>query len=65
MLAIRAFLIGIASGAFVATPLAYNYGRGAPLLSSPFEQRTVGTIVKEKAKNIADDLKDGVRELTK
>jgi hypothetical protein len=62
---IKLFTIGLVIGAVVTAPLAYNLGRGAPLLSNPFEERTLGTVVKEKAKNIAEEVKDGVKELTK
>lgn len=62
---IKLFTTGLVIGTVVTAPLAYNLGRGAPLLSNPFEERTLGTVVKEKAKNIADDVKDGVKELTK
>jgi len=62
---IKLFTIGLVIGVVVTAPLAYNLGRGAPLLSNPFEERTLGTVVKEKAKNIANDVKDGVKELTK
>jgi hypothetical protein len=62
---LRSLAIGIAIGAALAVAPAYNYGRGAPVLSNPFEERSVGTIVEETARNVADDVKKGIRELAK
>jgi hypothetical protein len=62
---IRLFAAGLVIGAVVTAPLAYNLGRDAPLLSNPFEERTLGTIIKKKAKGIADDVKDGVKEISR
>jgi hypothetical protein len=62
---IKAFILGTVVGVAVAATPAYNYGRGAPLLSNPFQERTVGTIVGEAARNVAADVKKGIRELAK
>jgi hypothetical protein len=66
---LKSFLIGAVVGAVLAVAPAYNYGRGAPVLSNPFAARgvgtIVGTIVGETARNVAGDVKKGIRELSK
>ncbi len=64
-MAFKAFVLGLVVGAAGAAPLAYNQGRGAPLLSNPFAERTLGTAVKEKAQELRDDTRDKIKELTK
>ena len=65
LLMLKSFLVGTVIGAVLALAPAYNYGRGAPLFSDPFEARSVGTIVGDTARNVADDVKKGIRELAK
>ncbi len=62
---IKSLLVGVALGAILAAPLAYNIGRGAPALSNPLEDRSVGTIVKETAHNLSEGAKSTFRELTR
>lgn len=61
----KTFILGLVVGAAVAAPLAYNHGRGAPLLSNPFKERTLGTVVKEKAQELRDDTREKLKELAK
>jgi len=65
LLMLRSFLIGTIVGAVLAVAPAYNYGRGAPLFSNPFEARSVGAIVGDTARDVAGDVKKGIRELAK
>jgi len=60
---VKSFFIGAVLGAAVSGTLAYNAGRHAPLLANPFEPRDAATVVKETARHIGADVKDGVREL--
>jgi hypothetical protein len=62
---LKAFFIGLVVGGLLIAAPAYNYGRGAPLISNPFDERSVGTIVSETARNVTDDVKKGIRELAK
>jgi hypothetical protein len=59
------FILGLVLGAGIAAPLAYNHGRGAPLLSNPFIERTLGTVVKEKAEGLVEGAKEKMHDITK
>ncbi len=65
---VKSFLIGAMLGTLVAGPIAYNYGRDAPLLSNPFQDRSVSTLIREQIDNIqnlAEDVKAGFKEVTR
>jgi hypothetical protein len=62
---LKPFLFGLITGALVASWPAYNYGRGAPLYSNPFAQRTLGTIVKEKAEGVVEGAWGKLHDVTK
>jgi gas vesicle protein len=62
---LKPFLFGLIIGAIVASWPVYNYGRGAPLYSNPFEKRTLGTIVKEKAEGVVEGAREKLHDVTK
>ncbi len=62
---LKPFLFGLIIGAIVASWPAYNYGRGAPLYTNPFAQRTLGTIVKEKAEGVVEGAREKLHDVTK
>jgi len=45
--------------------VAFNYGRNAPLFSNPFEQRKLKEAVKETAKEVVDETRGKIHEITK
>jgi hypothetical protein len=62
---IKLFLTGLILGGIIAFPLGINFGKGAPLLSNPFEKRDIKTKVKDKAKVILEEAKESIHEATK
>jgi len=62
---LKMFLYGLFVGAIIAFPLGINFGKGAPLLSNPFEKRDIKTKVTTGAKKILKDAKEGLHEVTK
>ena len=47
--------LGVILGALIAVPLAYNFGAGKPMLSNPFEKRSLMDRTRELAADIADE----------
>jgi len=66
---VKTFLLGLILGGLVAFPLGMNFGRGEPLLSNPFADRSVGArvkrAVKEKTEAIVDSTKETIHDATR
>lgn len=60
---LKTFLAGAVVGALIAFFLGMNFGKGAPLLSNPFE-RDIGTI-KGKAERLAEGAREKIHAATK
>lgn len=61
---LKTFLAGLVIGALIAFFLGMNVGKGAPLLSNPFERDLKGTL-KGKAEQIADGAREKIHQATK
>lgn len=62
--AIRNIFIGLVIGGLAGFVLGYNQGRGAPLLTNPFEPHTVTERIRQKADEVADDARKRIHEAT-
>lgn len=60
MKSIKGFIVGAVIAGAVCFALGYNYGRGAPLLTNPFESYTLGDEVRRGAERAGETLKQGV-----
>lgn len=60
MKTIKGFIVGAIIGGAVCFALGYNYGRGAPLLTNPFQEYTLADEVKQGAEKAGEKLKEGV-----
>lgn len=63
--ALKSFFVGLIVGGLVAFFLGMNFGKGAPLLSNPFAERTVTSVLKDKAGQIAEGAREKLHEATK
>jgi len=63
--AIKSFIFGLLVGGLLGSWVAFNYGRNAPLFSNPFEQRKLKEAVKETAKEVVDETRGKIHEITK
>lgn len=61
----KSFLIGLILGAAIAFGLGYNYGRGVPMISNPFLERSLSADVKESAESLVEGVKEKIHEVTK
>jgi hypothetical protein len=65
----KLFVLGVVLGSLGAFPLGVNLGRGAPLLSNPFEQNTLKEQVVERVKsstsNALKDARETIHDATK
>jgi hypothetical protein len=62
---LKTFLIGLIVGAAAGAWPAYNLGREAPLWANPFEKRTIGTVIKEKANEAVETTREKIHDITK
>ena len=61
---LRALIIGLIVGGALGFGAGYNYGRGAPIVSNPFKERTLATQAQEKANEIVDGVKKKIHDAT-
>lgn len=61
----KALLVGLVLGSLVAFLLGMNYGRGDPLLSNPFADRSLSGKVKQKADEMVQTAREKIHEATK
>jgi hypothetical protein len=61
---LKTFLVGLVLGALIAFFLGMNFGKGAPLLSNPFDRDIKGTI-KGKAEEMAEGAREKIHAATK
>lgn len=64
MKTIKGFIVGAIIGGAVCFALGYNYGRGAPLLTNPFAEYTIGDRLREGAERAGEKVKEGVDKTT-
>ena len=62
---LKFLIFGLVLGTVVAFMLGMNYGRGDPLLSNPFADRSLGGKVKQKAGEMVDSAREKIHEATK
>lgn len=69
MKTIKGFFFGAVIAGIVCFALGYNYGRGAPLLTNPFNDYTLRDQLRQKAdeageqiKRSADEAKDTLKK---
>lgn len=66
---IKLLLIGIILGLIVGFPLGINFGRGDPLLSNPFRDRSMTermtNKIKRKTGEIVDSARDSLHDATR
>jgi hypothetical protein len=60
---LKTFLAGLVLGALIAFFLGMNFGKGAPLLSNPFE-RDLGAM-KGRAEQLAEGAREKIHHATK
>lgn len=53
----KSFLLGLVVGAMFALPLGVNIGKGVPLFSDPFAEKTLTQQVGDTARSATDKLK--------
>jgi hypothetical protein len=62
---VKTFVLGLIVGAAIGAWTSYNLGRDAPLFSNPFEKRTIGTVIKEKANEAVETTREKIHDITK
>jgi len=62
MKTIKGFFVGAVIAGVVCFGLGYNYGRGAPMLSNPFQTYTLGDKLRQKADQAGEQIKRSADE---
>jgi hypothetical protein len=63
--AIKSFVFGLIVGGLLAGWTAFNYGRNAPLFSNPFAQGKLKEAVKETTKEVVEETRGKIHDITK
>lgn len=66
---LRSFIFGLIIGGIFAFPLGMNFGRGEPLLTNPFSDRSISSrmkrAVKDKTERLMDSTKEKIHDATR
>jgi hypothetical protein len=62
MKTIKGFILGGVIVGVIGFALGYNYGRGAPLLTNPFDKYTLKERLNDTAAQIAEEAKQRLDE---
>jgi len=60
--AFKLLITGIIIGLIIGFPLGINFGRGEPLLSNPFKDRSVANRMTDTVKRKTGELVEGARD---
>lgn len=58
-------VIGLLLGLMIGFAGGYNQGRGAPLLTNPFEPYNAGTEIQREVEKLVDDARRAIHEATR
>jgi hypothetical protein len=62
---LASLILGLLIGAAAGGTLGYNHGRGAPLLSNPFEPYTLADRLREGTGSVLDGVRKEIHEATR
>lgn len=62
---LKKYGIGIVIGVLLGLPIGVNIGKDKPVFSNPFAERSLGSQVKGKAKDVISDTKRALRDSLK